>query len=88
MGFFTCFRFYCYAHGFFDVFVQLVRFRCYVHGFFMFFIVVDAMFIGLLVLGTVRFYVHGFFDRVEPCAAICMGFLIVLHEVLLNALVF
>jgi hypothetical protein len=28
------FRFCCYAHGFFDVFVQLVRFRCNAHDFF------------------------------------------------------
>ena len=34
MVFLIWFRFCCYDHGFFDVFVQLVRFRCYVHGFF------------------------------------------------------
>ena len=34
IGLLIWFRFCCYAHGFFDVFVQLVRFRCNAHWFF------------------------------------------------------
>ena len=33
MGFFIGFRFCCYVHGFFDVFVHLLCFPCYAHGF-------------------------------------------------------